>query len=107
MPKETARKARMPIKRAKVRVPKAKERKGQENRQKGKEGDRKGKGKGKDQKRNGDVLHLWEARTFLPEAVGETIFNRLQVIQPIHLLGGASVTTHTVGQQQANVSQKD
>ena len=58
--------------------------KGKDAKSKGKKGkgDQKGKGKGKDQTRQ---RHLWETRTSCSETVGGTIFDRLQVIQPIHL----------------------
>ena len=100
--------------------------KGENDYQKGKGQDTKGKGKkGNSNRKETTVIarakvraktrkeKVWQHVTLvrspdiLLETVGETIYDRLQVIQPVHpSSGGASVTTRTVGQQQANVSQR-
>ena len=104
---ERARKAKMITRRAKVRIPKAKERKENSNR---KETTVIARAKVRAKTRKEKVwqhVTLVRSPDILLETVGETIYDRLQVIQPVHpSSGGASVTTRTVGQQQANVSQR-
>ena len=93
LPKERARKARMTIKRARVRTPTAKERKGKKNRK-----EKKVITVAKAKTKKGKVwqhVTLVGGQDILLETVGETIFDRLQVIQPIHLQ-----------EEQANVSQQ-
>ena len=88
MPMAGVRKARMTIRRVKVRIPKAKERKENENR-KEKKAIRRAKAKAKTRKEKvWQLLTRAGSQDILLETVGETVFDRLQVIQPIHLQGG-------------------
>ena len=85
MPKERIRKGRLTIKRARVRMPKAKERKEKEIRKERKVVAR-AKVKAKTRKAKArQRVTLVESQDVLPETVRESIFDRLQVIQPIHL----------------------
>ena len=53
------------------------------------------------------MLHLWKAKTSCPRLLEEQYSTCCNASDPAHSSsGGASVTTHTVGQQQANVSQQ-
>ena len=85
MPKERATKARMTIKGAKARMPKVKGRKEKSNRNERKVITR---AKVSAKTRKEQVWQLVGSQGIFLESVGETNFDRLQVIQPIHLQEG-------------------
>ena len=74
---------------------------------KGKEGDHKGKGKDKDQKGKGvTTCYTCGKPGHLAKDSWRNNIRQVASDQTHSSSGGASVTTHTVGQQHANVSQK-
>ena len=74
---------------------------------KGKEGDYKGKGKGKDQVGKGAATcYTCGKPGHLAKDCWRNNIRQVASDQTHSSSGGASVTTHTVGQQHANVSQK-
>ena len=78
--------------------------------QKGKEGGHKGKGKGEDKKGNGvatwATCYTCGKPGHLAKDCWRNNFRPVASDQAHSSAGGASVTTHTVGQQHANVSQQ-
>ena len=104
MPKERVRRARTTIRKVKVKKRKGKKGKGD---QKGKECGHKGKGKGKDQTGKGVATCYTCGKS--GHLAQDCWRNNIRQVasDPAHSSSrGASVTTHTVGQQCANVSQQ-
>ena len=113
---EKVRRARMTIRKIKVKKVKVKtpmvkdaKNKGQKGRvdQKGKEGDHKGKGEGEDQKGKGvATCYTCGKPGHLAKDCWRNHIRQVASDQTHSSSGEASVTTHTGGQQHANVSQR-